>query len=123
MNDDPLASRIRLRNVRAYGRHGADSGERDRPQAFDVDVEVELDLRAARRSDLLADTLDYARVHRRVVEIVEQTSFALLERLADEILGDIMQDSRIRSARVTIGKPELLAGSTPSVSIAATRDT
>jgi dihydroneopterin aldolase len=120
--NDPLASRIRLRGVRALGRHGCDPGERDAPQPFDIDLELEVDLERARRSDELADTIDYAAVHERVVAIVATTSFALLERLADEILADVMRDERVLAARVTIAKPELLAGSTPSVSLAASRD-
>lgn len=117
----PPSSRIRLRDVRAYGRHGADAGERDRPQPFDIDVELELDLERARRSDALADTIDYAAVHRRIVEIVGATSFALLERLGDEIVNDLMRDERIEAATLTIAKPELLAGATPAVTVATRR--
>lgn len=114
-------SRIRLRDVRAYGRHGADAGERDRPQPFDIDVELEVDLERARRSDALADTIDYAAVHQRIVEIVGATSFALLERLGDEIVNDLMRDERIAAATITIAKPGLLAGATPAVTIASRR--
>ena len=119
--NDPLAARIALRGVRALGRHGADPGERDAPQPFEIDLDLEVDVARARRSDALADTIDYAEVHRRIVAIVAETSFALLERLADEILADVMRDERILAARVTIAKPQRLAGSTPSVSLAAAR--
>jgi dihydroneopterin aldolase len=118
---NPPVSRIRVRDVRAYGRHGSAPGERERPQPFDVDIELDVDLERARRTDALEDTVDYARVCRRVVEIVAASSFALLERLGDEIVRDVMLDERVRSARVTISKPRLLDGATPSVSVAATR--
>lgn len=108
---------IALRGIRAYGRHGADPGERDRPQAFDLDVELDVDLTRARSSDALADTVDYAAVHARVVGLVKETSFALLERLGEEVLVMLLQDARIRSARVRIGKPHLLAGATPCVTV------
>ena len=73
---------IRIARIRVLGRHGAYEGEKDAAQPFDVDVRLEADLGAAARSDDLADTLDYAALHRRVIEIVETTSFDLIERLA-----------------------------------------
>ncbi|MFY9780240.1 MAG: dihydroneopterin aldolase [Candidatus Baltobacteraceae bacterium] len=113
--------RIAVRGIRAYGRHGALEGERDREQPFDLDLELEIDLAAARASDDLADTLDYAAVHARVVAIVQERSYALLERLGDEILRALLADARVRAASVTIGKPALLAGATPSVTLRASR--
>lgn len=108
---------IALRNVRAFGRHGADPGERERDQPFDIDLLVELDTNAAERSDALADTLDYAVLHRRLVTVVASTSFALLERLARELLDAVFEDERVRFAQLTIAKPEILAGATPSVTL------
>lgn len=82
--------RIALRGVRAYGRHGANPGERENPQAFDLDVTAEIDLRAAQASDELADTLDYAELYGRLVEVVASTSHALLERLGGDLLEAIL---------------------------------
>ena len=109
---------ITLRSVRAYGRHGAKPGEREREQPFDLDVVVEMDLRQAQSSDDLGDTLDYARLHERITGIVQSTSFTLLERLAGEILHAIFADTRVARAQVDIAKPELLDGATPSVRLA-----
>jgi dihydroneopterin aldolase len=113
--------RIAVRGIRAYGRHGALEGERDLPQPFDLDLELELDLTAARASDQLADTLDYAAVHARAVGIVQERSYALLERLGDEIVRALLADPRVLAAGVTIGKPALLAGATPSVTVRMAR--
>jgi dihydroneopterin aldolase len=113
--------RIALRGIRAYGRHGANEGERDAPQALDLDVEIEIDLSKVRASDALADTLDYAAVHERIVAIVTERSFGLLERLGDEIVRDLMTDARVRVVSVTIAKPNLLSGATPSVTVSGAR--
>jgi 7,8-dihydroneopterin aldolase/epimerase/oxygenase len=80
-----------------------------------------VDLARARRSDALEDTIDYAAVHARVAAVIEQTSFALLERLGEEVLALLLQDERVLAARVTIGKPHLLSGATPSVTVSAVR--
>ncbi|MGA2759528.1 MAG: dihydroneopterin aldolase [Candidatus Cybelea sp.] len=107
--------RITLRGVRALGRHGWEAAERDRPQPFAIDLDAEVDLRAAQLSDDLSDTLDYAALHRRIVGIVAGTSYALLERLASDILEAVFEDRRVARAVLTIAKPAILDGATPAV--------
>jgi dihydroneopterin aldolase len=109
--------RITLRGVRVYGCHGANPGERDARQAFDVSVRAEIDLHAAAASDNLDDTLDYAAMHARIVTAVESTSYALLERLASDVLDAVFSDHRVARAEVTIAKPGLLDGATPAVTL------
>ncbi len=112
---------IDLTGIRVYGRHGANPGEKDVPQPFDVDLHVELDLAAARRSDALADTLDYGALHRTIVAIVRDTSFDLLERLGQALLDAVLADARVARAQVKIAKPGLLAGATPAVTVVGER--
>ena len=57
MTDRP--DTILLQGMRLEGRHGATDEERALPQLLEVDLVVEADLRAAGRSDDLADTVDY----------------------------------------------------------------
>jgi dihydroneopterin aldolase len=113
---------IALRGIRAHGRHGANAGERDAAQPLDLDLELELDLSAARRSDDLRDTIDYDALHASVVDLVGRRSYRLLERLADEVAALVLADARVRAVSVTIAKPRLLAGATPSVTVRAARD-
>ncbi len=113
---------IRITGMRAYGRHGAYAGEKDRPQAFDVALRLDVDLELASRSDRLADTIDYAALHRRVVEVVKRTSFDLLERLGAAILEVAFEDDRVRAAEVHIGKPERLDGATATVTLRRSRE-
>jgi len=104
------------------GKHGALPGERDRAQRFEVELELEVDLTRARASDDLADTVDYATLHATVADVVHNRSYALLERLADEIARTLLgSDERIGAVCVTIAKPRLLRGATPSVSVRAAR--
>ncbi len=107
--------RITIRGIRAYGRHGADPGERERAQPFEIEVHCLLDARGARENDDLAATLDYAALHRRVVSLVESESHRLLERLAQRLLDLCFDDPRVFEATVKIEKPGLLEGATPGV--------
>jgi dihydroneopterin aldolase len=113
--------RIEITGIRAFGRHGADVGEKDVPQPFDIDVTLELDLSAARRSDALGDTVDYATLHATIVRLVRERSYDLLERLGADLLAAILSDGRVRRATVRIAKPQLLAGATPAVVVHAAR--
>ncbi len=107
--------RITLRNIVAHGKHGANPGERDRSQPFHIEVELDIDLTRAGQTDELHDTVDYAAVYQKVVKIVEERSFQLLERVASVILDEILRDPRILRAGLSIAKPDLLDGATPSV--------
>ncbi len=109
--------RITLRGVRAYGRHGANPGEREREQPFDIEIALEIDLRAAQRSDELGDTIDYDALRRALVEIVESTSFFLLEALAGALATAVFADARVRRIELSVAKPGLLEGATPSVTL------
>jgi dihydroneopterin aldolase len=110
---------IAVRGIRAYGKHGANPGERDRKQPFDLDLEIDVDLSAARASDALADTIDYAALHAALVRTVETHSYELLERLGAVIIAEIFADARIVAARLTLAKPRLLNGATPAVTLRA----
>ena len=116
-----MTDRIAIHGIRVMGRHGANPGERDSPQPFDVDVDLEVDLERSAHTDDLNDTLDYAHVHRAIEDVVKNESFSLLERLAQEIVRRVMQNERVHAVTVTVAKPGLLSGATPSVTIRRTR--
>ncbi len=113
--------RIRLDGIRAYGKHGADAAERERAQPLDITISAELDLRDAAASDDLGRTMDYAALHARAVRIVADTSYSLLERLAADLLDAVFEDGRVARAEVTIAKPGVLDGATPSITLSRSR--
>ena len=87
---------------------GTLAAERTRRQEISIDLELELDLAAAGRSDDLRDTVDYAEIERRVIELAENSSFRLLEALADAIGRLALSYDRIERCRVRIVKPRAL---------------
>ncbi len=114
--------RISISGIRASGHHGVRASERAVAQPFDVILCVELDLDAPARSDDIADTVDYARLRERAIAVIERTSYALLERLARAILDDAFEDGRVVRAEVTLSKPGVLDGATPSVTMSRSND-
>ena len=72
---------------------------RQRAQPFEVDLDLEVDLRRAGRSDALADTVDYGAVSAAVAAVVGGPHADLLEHLAE----------RIAAAALTCGAPHATA--------------
>ncbi|MDP9387674.1 MAG: dihydroneopterin aldolase [Actinomycetota bacterium] len=95
---------IELRGLRVLGRHGCLAEERARDQPFEVDLDVELDVGAAARSDDVADTVDYGALAEAVAAVVGGEHAALLERLAARIADQVLADARVRSVTVTVRK-------------------
>jgi dihydroneopterin aldolase len=85
------ADRIELRGLRVLGIHGLLPEEQVRPQPFEVDIDLVVNLSLAGSSDNVSDTVDYASVADAVRVIVEREHYGLMEalasRLADALLG------------------------------------
>ena len=95
---------IILSGIRALGAHGVLPEEQGRPQPFEVDVELSIDLAPAGRSDALSDTVDYDGLTARIVKIVEAGGLSLLEALAARIADACKADPRVVSVVVTVKK-------------------
>jgi dihydroneopterin aldolase len=100
-----LSDRIVLANMRFQGRHGYYDHELLTPQPFEVDVELLLNLQPAGVDDDLARTVDYGRVYDAVRQIVESTSFRLLEALAEAISHELLADFEVDEVGVRVRKP------------------
>lgn len=100
--------RIHLRGLRVSCIIGTGAKERERRQELLLDVALHLDLRAAGRSDELADTVDYSALARGIVELAEASSFRLIERLAGEIAAFCLNDARVQRVEVRVDKPHAL---------------
>jgi len=96
--------RIELRGLRVLGTHGVLPEEQSRAQPFEVDLDLEADLRLPGRSDLLADTVDYGALAEQVAAVVGGERHALLERLAARIADTVLDDRRVTSVTVTLRK-------------------
>src|ERR671931_756676 len=94
--------RLLLEEMVFFGRHGALPAERELGARFTVDVELGLDLRAAGRSDLQADTVDYSRVYETVREVVEGEPCTLLESVAERIATGLLTFEHVERATVRV---------------------
>jgi dihydroneopterin aldolase len=96
--------RILLEGMSFKGRHGVGPVEREKPQDFKVDVEVDCDLSEPGRTDRIEDTVDYTKIRAIAKEVVEGESQKLLESLAGRIAERVLQLPRVAAVSVQIAK-------------------
>ena len=95
---------IVIAGLRELGVHGATPEEQTRPQPFEVDVELRVDLSRPGESDELDETVDYSAVCESISRVVTSERYHLLERLATRIAEVCGSDPRVASVRVTVRK-------------------
>ncbi len=102
---DDGGDRIQLRGLRVVGTHGVLPEEQARPQPFELDLDLAVDLALASVSDRLADTVDYGAVAELAAGVVAGPSFELLEALAEAVAqAALASDLRITEVTVHLRK-------------------
>ena len=96
---------IRLKNMQFYGFHGVNESEKHLGGRFEVDVEMQLSLKAACASDNLNDTINYESIYKTVDTCVKKDKFYLIEALADSIAKEILKEHPIDTIMVRVRKP------------------
>jgi len=96
-----VRARLFLSGIRAEGNHGARTGEKDEPQPFVVDLDLEVET----RDDSIEGTADYREIADAVREVIEQGSFDLIETMADAIARRIASIPQIAMATAVVHKP------------------
>jgi dihydroneopterin aldolase len=99
-----VSDKLRLEDVRFFGRHGVTTEEQTVGTWFSVDAELDVDLSAAAVSDDLRATIDYGAVARRIVEIGTAQRVKLLERLAGLIVEALLREFPAGAVSVRVRK-------------------
>ena len=96
---------IRIKNLRLRTIIGIFDWERKHPQDVVINATLEFDGEKAAASDRIEDTVDYKDLNKKIVSLVENSQFFLIEKMAQEILNLILDHPRVKSARVEVDKP------------------
>jgi 7,8-dihydroneopterin aldolase/epimerase/oxygenase len=104
--DRAALDRVSITGIEAYGYHGVLPEERRDGQRFVVDIELNLDTRAAAQSDDLSRTVDYGSLTQQVHDAVASDPVDLIETLAERVAGLVLDGESVKWVRVTIHKPE-----------------
>lgn len=114
---------VALRSVTVRVRVGLHDVERERAQRVSVDVELYRRHAGGPRAGF-ASCLDYARLHRYLVEEWPRRPHVdLLEELAGDLVAFCLEDPRVEACRVVVRKLDIYAGQgVPEVAIYRLRE-
>ena len=95
---------VYLRDLKVDCVIGVYDWERRIRQTLVIDIDMATDIRKAAASDGIQDTLDYKAVSKRIQQFVGDSSFQLVETLAEKIAAIILKEFPVPWVRVRINK-------------------
>lgn len=107
MTEPPL-DKIHIRDLQTRCIIGVYPEERGQPQDVVINITLYADFRRAGRSDRIEDTVDYKAIKTAAIALVEQSSFFLIERLAEVVAERCLKAKGVQKVKVTIDKPGAL---------------
>jgi dihydroneopterin aldolase len=78
--------------------------ERSIRQPVQLDVEMAFDNRKPAASDAIADTLDYKAVSKRLIQFVGDSSYGLVETLAENCARIVVEEFGVAHVRLKLSK-------------------
>jgi dihydroneopterin aldolase len=84
--------------------------ERKTRQTIVFDVQMSADIAKAAATDAIEDTLDYKAVSKRLIQFVGESSFQLVETLAERCAQIIRDEFGVRWVRITLNKAGAVRG-------------
>ncbi len=100
-----------ISDLRAETIIGIYDWERTQKQTISVDIEMAADIAKAATSDDIDATLNYKAVSKRAEQFITDSSFQLIETLAEQLAEIIMIEFKVPWVRLTVHKPGALSNS------------
>ncbi len=97
-----------LHDLRAETVIGVNQWERRIRQTLSLDLEVDYDARPAAAQDNLAEALDYWKLAKRVIAVVEASEFQLVETLAEAVARLLVTEFKVSRVQLAVSKPGIL---------------
>ena len=117
-----MTDQIFVEGIKFHGFHGLTKLERQVGVRLSVDVTLEMDLTTSGRSDRMSDTIDYALVHKKVIEVGRGQSYKLLETFVLKLLDEFLEAFDVDRVTVRVRKETpVLDGIVDAVGVQMTR--
>ncbi len=107
MNESPL-DRIHIRDLLLRCIIGIFPEERREKQDVIINITLGGDMSRAGQTDNIEDAIDYKNIKKRVLAMAQQSSFFLVERLAEQIAAICLENPKVQEVQVTVEKPGAL---------------
>lgn len=111
MKNPTVADTIFLHDLRIKTIVGIWEWERRIRQTVSIDLEMGADIRKAARTDRIENALDYKQIAKRVQQFVEDSSYQLVETLAENIATVVLNEFDVPWIAVRVNKPGAIRGS------------
>ncbi|GJQ60147.1 MAG: dihydroneopterin aldolase [Candidatus Scalindua sp. AMX11] len=109
MKEAPLLlDKIHIRNLLVRCIIGIHDEERRDKQDVIINIKLHVNLRKAGKTDSLEDSVDYVKIKKDILALIEKSSFYLIEKLAEEIAQICLDDPKVHNVKVTVDKPGAL---------------
>ncbi len=112
--------KIYIRDLKLKTIIGTFAHERNAKQEVIINVIIFCDLALASESDQLEDTVNYKEIKLAIKDLVENSQFLLIEKLAGEVAKVVLKTDKVESCTITVDKPHALRFSN-SVAVEITR--
>jgi FolB domain-containing protein len=100
--------RIIITDIRARCIVGVNKDERTEKQDVTVNLSIYADLRKPGRSDKFEDAIDYRDLKKRVLNLVENSKYFLLEALTEAVADVCLETPGVIKVLVRVDKPSAL---------------
>ena len=84
--------------------------ERRTRQTVILDIEMATDIKKAAATDSIDDTLDYKAVAKRLFSYISETEFLLVETLAENVSGILLDEFQVPWCRIRLNKKGAVRG-------------
>jgi dihydroneopterin aldolase len=111
MKNPTAADTIFLHDLRIKTIVGIWDWERKIRQTVSIDLEMGTDIRKAASTDRIEDALDYKQIAKRIQQFVEDSSYQLVETLAENIATVVLHEFDVPWIVVRVNKPGAIRGS------------
>lgn len=102
-------ARIKIKNLLLRTYIGFNPEELVNKQDVIINIEIEADIPPrAMEADEPEDIMDYKTVTKKVISLVQEGRFKLLEVLTKRILELVLEEEKVKWARVEVDKPHAL---------------
>jgi dihydroneopterin aldolase len=99
---------IFLQEIKARTRIGVPEWERLQPQTVLLDIELGMPHSRSCQSDAIEDTIDYGQIVNRLRQQLAESSFRLIEALAEHIAQILLDEFGAPWVKVRVAKPGIL---------------
>ncbi len=104
-----MSDKIFIRDINLEILIGINTDEKIHKQPVIINLELEVDITLAAKTDEIENAVDYSLIHDQVIEFVHSSHYNLIETLAEKIAALCLKDKRVMSCKVTVDKPQALS--------------